>query len=61
MTSQCSLYLFVWTTLCILFILYFKLSVPNGAETKLQSNTGFRETIYNWHFSIYGQLVLSPF
>jgi hypothetical protein len=28
-------------------------------ETELKNNTNFRETIYNWHFSIYGQLVLS--
>jgi len=55
------LYLFVWATLCILFILYFKLPFCNGPETELKCNKGFRETIHNWRFIIHGQLALSPF
>ena len=55
------LYLFVWASFCILLILFFKHSFCNGQETELKCNTGFRENIYNWHFIIYGQLVLSPF
>jgi hypothetical protein len=39
------LYLFVWANLCILFILFFKLSFWNSAETELKCNTGFRENI----------------
>jgi len=38
-------YLFVWANLCILFILHFKLSFSNGAETELKCNTGIRKTI----------------
>ena len=55
------LYLFVWASFYILFILFFKQSFCNGPETELKCNTGFRGNIYNWHFIIYGQLVLSPF
>ena len=51
------LYLFEWANLCILFIPPFS----NRAETELKCKTGFTETIYNWHFIICGQLVLSPF
>ena len=39
------LYLFVWANLCILFILFFKLSLWNWAETKLKCNTGITENI----------------
>jgi hypothetical protein len=63
MTSQPAisyLSLFVWATSCILFIFFFKPSC-NGPETELKCNTGFSETFYNWHFIIYGQLVLGPF
>jgi hypothetical protein len=53
------LYLFVWVNFCILFIFFLKWSFCNGPETELKCNTGLRETIYNLHFIIYGQLVLS--
>jgi len=39
------LYLFVWANLCILFILYFKPSFSNGAETELKCNTSITENI----------------
>jgi hypothetical protein len=39
------LYLFVWVNLCILFILFFKLSFWNWAETELKCNTGIRVNV----------------
>jgi len=39
------LHLFVWVNLCKLFILYFKPSFSNTAETELKWNTGLRENI----------------
>ena len=46
LTSKCSLYLFVWVSLCILFILFFTLSFCNGPETKLKRKTDI-ENLYN--------------
>jgi uncharacterized membrane protein len=43
-------YLFVWANLCILFILHFKPSFSNWAETELKRNTGIRKTIQHWHY-----------
>jgi len=35
---------------------------PSVLDQKLNWNvTRFRETIYNWHFIVYRQLVLNPF
>ena len=53
--------LFVWANLWILFIIYFKPSFSNRAETELKCNTGIWKTMYHWHFIIYRQLMLSPF
>jgi len=39
------LYLFVWANLCILFILDFKASFSNRAETELKCKKGIRENI----------------
>ena len=39
------LYLFVWATLCIQYILIFKSPIWNRAETELKCNTGLRETV----------------
>ena len=46
MTSKCSLYLFVWANLCILFILFFKPSFCNGPETEQKWETVI-ENLYN--------------
>jgi hypothetical protein len=54
------LYLFVWVNLCILFILDFKASFSNGAETELKCKKGIRENTL-LAFFIYRQLVLSSF
>ena len=55
------LYLFVRANSCILFILFFKSSVWNRAETELKCNTGLRETVQNFHFSYTGSWYLVPF
>ena len=55
------LYLFVRANSCILFILFFKPSVWNIAETKLKCNTGLRETVQNCHFSYTDSWYLVPF
>ena len=54
------LYLFVRANLCVLFILDFKASFSNRAETELKCKKGIRENTL-LAFLIYGQLVLSPF
>jgi len=46
MISKFSLYLFVWASLCILFILFLKPSFCNGTETKLKWKTDI-ENLYN--------------
>ena len=55
------LYLFVRANSCILFFLFFKLSIWNRAETELKCNTGFRETVQNCHFSYTDSWYLVPF
>jgi len=46
------IYVFVWVNLCKLFILYFKPSFLNRAETELKCNKGITETVRHWHFII---------
>jgi hypothetical protein len=46
--------------LCILFILFFKLSL-NRAETELKCNTSIKKTIYLWHLSYTDSWCLVPF
>jgi hypothetical protein len=43
-------FFFLCANLCILFILFFKLSFCNRAETELNCKTGIREPVYKWHF-----------
>jgi len=46
LTPKCSLYLFVWASLCVLFILFFTPSFCNGPETELKWKTD-TENLYN--------------
>jgi len=58
--SNC-LYLFVWTSLCTLFILFFKPSFCNGPEIELEWKTGV-ENLYNiWILSYTDNWCLVPF
>jgi len=45
------LYLFVWASLCILFILFFKLSFCNAPETELKWKTDIENLYDIWIFS----------
>jgi len=55
------LYLFAWASLCVLLILFFKLSSCNGPETELKWKTDI-ENLYNiWILSYTGRCCLVPF
>jgi len=59
-TSQFSLYLLVWASLCILLILFFKTAFCNGPENKLKWKTDI-ENLYKYLHVICRQLVPSLF